>query len=232
MRLAILDRLLGLFRPSDPFAALASREPQGLRLVVGLGNPGTQYGATRHNVGFRCVDLLAAQHGAAWRDAGGGVQGLVAILAEHEPPLVLVKPLTFMNRSGDAIARLVERLALPLADLMVVYDDMDLPLGALRLRERGSAGTHNGMRSIVQALGSDAFPRLRLGVGQAGAHDARDYVLSGFDAAEQPLADAAVARAAQAVLTWAAQGAQLAMNRFNGQVPLPAAVGAAPSTAR
>jgi len=187
------------------------------RLVVGLGNPGTTYADTRHNLGFRCVDLLAQEMGASWEDARPRADAFVAVgRLENEVVLLLAKPRTFMNLSGQAVRDLVSATALALDQVLVVYDDMDLPLGALRLRERGSPGTHNGMRSVVGELDSVAVPRLRIGIGQAGATDARDYVLGGFSPAEAATADATIAEAAAACRVWATRGAAAAMNAYNG----------------
>ncbi|MBV9354223.1 MAG: aminoacyl-tRNA hydrolase, partial [Chloroflexi bacterium] len=159
------------------------------RLIVGLGNAGARYADTRHNLGFRCVDRLAEEMAADWEDARPRADAFVAVGTFPEGVAVLLaKPRTFMNLSGHAVRDLVEATGLALHQVLVVYDDMDLPLGALRLRERGSPGTHNGMRSVVGELDSVAVPRLRIGIGQAGAHDARDYVLGGFRADEADLA--------------------------------------------
>jgi PTH1 family peptidyl-tRNA hydrolase len=206
-----LRRLFG--RPAaDPLAGL---EAHRLRLVVGLGNPGPNYAATRHNVGFRVVDALAQRCGAGW-SVLGDAQSQVAIAQTADLSLVLAKPQTFMNRSGSAVQRLLERLELARDQCLVVYDEMDLPLGGLRLRARGSAGTHNGMRSVVAALGTEDVPRLRIGISQAGAAGgAIDHVLGEFAPDEQGQVDEAIDRAAEAVLAWAQHGAAAAMNRFN-----------------
>ena len=192
----------------DPLAGLQSER---LRLIVGLGNPGPEYAETRHNVGFRVVDQIASRLGAQWHEVSD-VQSFVAVT----DALVLGKPQTFMNRSGAAVRHLVERLELKREHCLVVYDDMDLPFGALRLRQRGSAGTHNGMRSVVAALQSEDVPRLRVGISQASQPGgAIDHVLSEFTPDEQPLIDELVTRAAEAVLAWANEGAAMAMNRYN-----------------
>jgi PTH1 family peptidyl-tRNA hydrolase len=187
------------------------------RLIVGLGNPGADYADTRHNVGFRCVDLLAEQVSAAWEDARPHADAFVAAGSlDDDVVLLLAKPRTFMNLSGHAVRDLVEATGLALDQVLIVYDDMDLPLGALRLRERGSPGTHNGMRSVVAELDSVGVPRLRIGISQAGARDARDYVLGGFAPSEASLAESAIAAAAEACQVWATQGATAAMNAYNG----------------
>ena len=206
---------LGLGKPTGPdhLAALLACPPTERRLVVGLGNPGERYADTRHNVGFRALDLLAGN--APWQDARGRLASQLAAAPDTLACTLLAKPTTYMNASGEAVTRLLEALQVPPAQLLVVYDDMDLPLGTLRLRERGSAGTHNGMRSIVRDTGTQDFARLRIGIGQAGGRGARDYVLGGFAADEQPLVQDALARAAEAVRTWVQDGASVAMNRYN-----------------
>jgi PTH1 family peptidyl-tRNA hydrolase len=196
-----------LFRPAkDPLAAVPRGEA---RLIVGLGNPGPEYADTRHNVGFQCVDGLAERLGARWSACNH------ALVAVADPRLVLAKPQTFMNRSGPAVLELLDRLGVPAEQALIVYDDMDLPFATLRLRARGSAGTHNGMRSVVSALGTQDVARLRIGISQAGAGKAIDHVLSAFTAEEQPIINEAVERAADAALAWANEGAEVAMNRYN-----------------
>lgn len=185
------------------------------RLILGLGNPGPRFAETRHNVGFACVDGLAEQLGLTWVDLHVTDAAWVASTSGRAPPLVLAKPSTFMNSSGEAARKLLARLKLAPSRMLVVYDDMDLPLGVLRLRERGSAGTHNGMRSVIQAVQTENFPRLRIGIGQKRADDARAFVLGRFDPHEQAIADASLQRAREAALAWAALGASAAMNRFN-----------------
>ena len=195
-------------RARDP---LASVPPGEARLIVGLGNPGPEYADTRHNVGFRCLDRLADRLGASWVF----LQLHAAVVAVADGRLVLAKPQTFMNRSGPAVARLLERLAIPPHQALVIYDDMDLPLGTLRLRARGSAGTHNGMRSVLAAVGTEEVARLRIGIGQAAPGNAVDHVLSGFSPDEQPTVDETLERAASAAQSWAKEGAEVAMNRYN-----------------
>ena len=203
--LAWLQRVL-LGRRVGPLAGVA---PGEARLIVGLGNPGPEYAGTRHNLGFECVDHVAARVGAAWLPDDG------ALVALATGELVLAKPQRFMNRSGPVVAGLMSRLAIEPPSVLIVYDDMDLPLGALRLRARGSAGTHNGMRSVVQALGTEDVARLRIGIGQAGPGAATDHVLSRFDPDQAPRVRELVERAADAALAWAKEGAEVAMNRYN-----------------
>ena len=201
--------LARLFRTAPPPPAV-----QPARLVVGLGNPGPDYDGTRHNVGFEVMDRLAAEAGIPF-----GPEAAQSVVAEgtwRGTPLALAKPLTFMNRSGQAVAGLLERYRLGAEDLLVVYDDLSLPIGALRLRGKGSAGGHNGVQSVIDALGSTEFPRLRVGVGNSFPPGRQvDFVLSPFDDDEREAADDAVAEAAQAALTFVRDGLTAAMNTHN-----------------
>jgi PTH1 family peptidyl-tRNA hydrolase len=182
------------------------------RLIVGLGNPGRDYEETRHNAGFWFCSKLAAQLGVALRSETRfhGITGHA-----QSKNIWLLLPQTFMNRSGTAVRALLERLGIEPAQCLVVYDDMDLPFGALRLRERGSPGTHNGMRSIVATLGTEAVLRLRIGISQASPGEATSHVLSEFAPDERQAVEDLVARAADAALAWAINGAAVAMNRYN-----------------
>jgi PTH1 family peptidyl-tRNA hydrolase len=184
-------------------------------LIVGLGNPGSQYARTRHNIGFDALDALAARHGLEFR--GKRANSLIAEGNLAGQRVALVKPQTFMNLSGQAVSALRGWYKIdPARELLVVYDDMDLPFAKLRFRERGSAGTHNGMRSIVGQLGGNEFPRLRVGIGQApGKMDAAAYVLARFskeEEAERPLLLDTVADAIEVLLR---EGLTTAMNRYN-----------------
>lgn len=200
-------------KPAEPLTGL---DPATTRLVVGLGNPGPEYAETRHNVGFRCVDELARRYGGAWQDKTRALSSLVAVAHPGENlTVVLAKPQTFMNRSGTAVQQLLDFLDLPSERCLVVYDEMDLPFGTLRLRERGSPGTHNGMRSIVRALGTENIPRLRIGISQASPGEATSHVLSEFAAEEREAVEDLINRAADAALAWALDGAAVAMNRYN-----------------
>jgi peptidyl-tRNA hydrolase, PTH1 family len=187
-----------------------------VKLVVGLGNPGTQYAETRHNIGWLVVDRLADR--AGWsggreRDASRIVQGRFRGL-----DLTLAKPLTYMNDSGIAVRKLLAREHAPLHDMLVVADDLALPFGRLRLREGGSAGTHNGLRSIIAELGNEKFPRLRVGIGEStvAAPAWRRHVLGQFGPDEKQRLDELLDAAADAVETWAREGTSKAANRFNG----------------
>lgn len=187
-----------------------------MRLVVGLGNPGPDYEWTRHNVGFHAVEAVARRAKSifeagrtleGWKGRGDFEYARIA-----RPEALLVKPLGFMNLSGDVVAPLARHLALVPEQLLVVYDDLDLPLGAKRIRPHGGAGTHNGMRSLVNRLAAafpdhpaGAFPRLRIGIGSAGT-DAARYVLERFSPKERVEIEIAVAEAADAILDWLATG--------------------------
>lgn len=184
-------------------------------LIVGLGNPGAQYARTRHNIGFDALDALAARHGLELR--GKRANSLIGEGQIAGQRVALVKPQTFMNLSGQAVSALRSWYKIdPARDLLVVYDDMDLPFGRLRFRERGSAGTHNGMRSIIAQLGGNEFPRLRVGIDQApGKMDAAAYVLSRFSPDEQAQLPDLLDRVADAVELVLREGLMTAMNRYN-----------------
>lgn len=186
-------------------------------LVLGLGNPGEEYRRTRHNLGFRVVDALAAAHGGRWRRGVG--PSLVASVALADRRGALAKPLTWMNRSGHAARALRAQFeGPPEGRILVVVDDLDLPLGRLRLRPSGGDGGHNGLRSLITELGTSAFPRLRLGIGRPPGDDADDvvdHVLEEFLPEEEEAAAQLVARAQECVEAFVAQGTELAMSRFN-----------------
>lgn len=190
-----------------------------MRMVVGLGNPGNRYRHTRHNVGFDVAERLAARLGArAWRDTP--LASILTIDLDGEE-LVLVRPLTYMNESGRAVARL-RPPQLPLERLLVVADDIHLPLGTLRLRPGGSPGGHNGLRSVEAHLGTRSYPRLRLGVGEPpDPAEQVAYVLGRFSPSEQRVLEVALERAVDAILCWARSGMGPAMSRYNGPVTQP-----------
>ena len=183
-----------------------------MKLIVGLGNPGREYEATRHNVGFMVVDEIAKRHELQWRN-----EGQVAFAKRFGSPEFLVaKPKTFMNLSGFAVAEFANYRNIEHGDLLIVVDDVDLPLGRMRARARGSAGTHNGMKSVVAQLGTTEFPRLRIGVGRGDRRrDLADFVLAKFEAAEQAALNDIVTRAAEAAEMFAAEGIEKVMNRYN-----------------
>ena len=186
-----------------------------MRLVVGLGNPGEKYRRTRHNVGFMVVDALAAESGGAhWYEEA---DALVTEIEEGGQPLLLVKPQTFMNRSGMAVADLVAAHGAAPSDVLVVVDDVAIELGTLRIRERGGHGGHNGLRSIIDSLESEDFPRLRIGVRRGEvAGDLADYVLAPFPDEDVLIVQEVVGTAVEA-LAWALrEGTASAMSRYNG----------------
>lgn len=198
--------------PSNPVA-----DP--LRLVVGLGNPGADYAATRHNIGFRVVERLAQRRGALL----GIERALAARVARIElasVPCLLLEPQTFMNRSGQSVAAALARWPslVPERDLVVVYDDLDLPPGRLRIRPGGSAGGHRGMADIARVLGTTAIPRLRFGIGHPGdAGAVVDWVLEPFSPDEEAgVLPGAIDRAADAVECLVSDGLTVAMGRYNG----------------
>ena len=187
-----------------------------MKLVVGLGNPGPRYAKNRHNVGFRCLSHLARAHSLAFDGKGGHARLATSRLAGHE--VVLAKPQTFMNLSGKSVAALRARYRLSLEDMLVVHDDVDLPLGRLRIRPRGGAGGHRGVESIIQAVGSQEFARLRVGIGRPplmGEEGLRDYVLSDFTPEETAALNELLPRVAEAILCVLEEGVEAAMNRFN-----------------
>lgn len=187
-----------------------------MRLIVGLGNPGSRYEKTRHNIGFEVVEAFARRFRLDFdeheRDALTG-RGRVA-----GNSVMVAKPLTYMNLSGSAVQKLLRAYGEPPQEMIVIYDDVDLPLGRIRIKERGSAGTHNGMRSIISSIGTEDFPRLRIGVrGETydQKRDLADYVLEAFEAAEQETLRDTIERATDALLLFARGDLKRAMNTFN-----------------
>jgi peptidyl-tRNA hydrolase, PTH1 family len=195
--------------------SLAGLDPERTRVIVGLGNPGPEYADTRHNVGFRCVDLIATRYAAGWQSKVELECRVAVVHTAPERPVVLVKPQTYMNRSGRAIRQVVEFLGVSPRQCLVIYDEMDLPFGTLRLRERGGPGTHNGMRSVIAELQTEDVARLRVGIGQSSPGEATSHVLSEFSEAEAEAVREVVERAVEAALAWAEHGAAVAMNRYN-----------------
>ncbi|MBY0525959.1 MAG: aminoacyl-tRNA hydrolase [Gemmataceae bacterium] len=185
-----------------------------MKVIVGLGNPGKQYAGTRHNVGFAVVDLLAeSSRAAAWRER---FEAFIGELVEDDLKLLLIKPLTYMNLSGRPVRQILDFYQLPHEDLLVVCDDINLPLGKLRFRAKGTHGGHNGLRNIQDHLGTTEYARLRVGVDVPRENDTVDHVLGRFRSTERPVIDEAVRTAAQAVIIWARQGTGAAMNQYNG----------------
>jgi peptidyl-tRNA hydrolase, PTH1 family len=185
-----------------------------MKLVVGLGNPGSKYEGTRHNIGFEVIDRLA--EGGAGARFTRKFDGLLAEAEIDFRRVLLLKPETFMNLSGRSVAQAVRFYKLDLSDLLAVCDDLSLPLGKLRIRGGGSDGGQKGLRDITAHLGTEAFARLRIGLGERGVIDATDFVLSRFRSAERPVIEDALILASQAVAVWVSQGLAAAMNRFNG----------------
>ncbi len=181
-----------------------------IRLVVGLGNPGPEYAGTRHNVGFAVVDSLAAQWGLTWEQS----KSWQALWAKG-PQAILVKPLSYMNRSGYPLHAVAQFYKIAPAEMLVVLDDMALELGRLRLRPGGGTGGHNGLESIIVQFGTEDIPRLRVGIGAAPREGATDYVLGRFFEEEKAVVQTAVARAADAVKCAIDNGLLSAMNQFN-----------------
>jgi PTH1 family peptidyl-tRNA hydrolase len=209
------------------FGSAASLQPQGeldavspTKMIVGLGNPGPRYAATRHNIGFQTLELLAKRHtialdkmqhkamtGQGWISRGG-----------ERAKVILVKPLTFMNLSGESVAPLARFYQVEPSDILVIHDDLDLESGKLRLRPGGSSGGQNGIKSIIEKLGTQEFGRMRVGIGRPpGRMDPAAWVLQDFSAAEQETFGPLRERAADAIEAWLFDGMTTAMNRFNGE---------------
>jgi len=183
------------------------------KLIVGLGNPGRQYAHNRHNVGFQCLDRLAQAHDLSFTRRQANASLTLGKIADVG--VVLARPLAYMNLSGQAVRQLVSFYRLSLEDILVIYDDLDLPLGTIRLRSEGGSGGHKGMRSIIEALSSQAFPRLRVGIGRPPGNDAVSYVLSDFTADEQITLESVYEKVAAAVELFLREGIEAAMNVYN-----------------
>ncbi len=197
-----------------------------MKLLVGLGNPGAKYHDTRHNVGFRVIDALARRWSVdQWREQH---QALVAKVREGGEAVLVAKPMTFMNLSGDAVAGLAGFYKVAVPDVLVVLDEVALPLGRLRAGRSGSHGGHNGLKSVIARLGTSDVPRLRIGVGRGdGRKELADHVLGAFAAEERDQVEAAVLRAAEASVMFVTDGIERVMNVFNAandkQDPSPVA---------
>lgn len=185
-----------------------------MKLVIGLGNPGTQYEHTRHNVGFHVVDMLSANYDWRWERRGRAMLASGTIGSEK---VVLVKPLTYMNNSGEAVGELVHWHKLQPEDVLVIHDDLDLPIGKVRLRAKGSAGGHNGLDNIIRHLHTNQFPRLRIGIGRPTNHriETINYVLGIPPTNERTLLEIAERRATEAVPMIIQQGLEATMNAIN-----------------
>lgn len=186
------------------------QEASQVRLVIGLGNPGAEYERTRHNVGFNVVDFLASEWGLTWQHS----KSWHALWAKGEHA-ILVKPTSYMNRSGEALSAVANFYKIEPAEILVVLDDLALEVGRLRLRMEGGTGGHNGLESIIVHFGTEAIPRLRIGIGAAPSEGAVDYVLGRFFEEERPVVEKTIARAADAVKCAIDKGVLSAMNLFN-----------------
>jgi len=184
-----------------------------MRVVVGLGNPGKQYHGTRHNVGFAVIDGLAQSPSAGKFQSRFSAQ--VCEVLEGDQKVLLVKPETFMNLSGRCVRQLMDFYQLPLTDLLVIADDVNLPLGRLRFRSSGSHGGHNGLRDIQNHLGTVEYSRLKIGVGASEQGELVDHVLGRFRPSERPVIEDALVLAMQATAVWVQQGIEVCMNRYN-----------------
>ncbi len=183
-----------------------------MKLVIGLGNPGSKYRATRHNVGFWVIDEIARR----WEVSDGWRERSEALYVKKGREAILAKPLTFMNNSGFAMSGLAQYFQIEPADMLVIVDEAALPLGRLRARRAGSAGGHNGLKSIIEQIGTSEFPRLRLGVGRGDARrDLADHVLSKFEPDERATIEAATLRAADAAEMFISEGIERVMSTFN-----------------
>lgn len=184
-------------------------------IIVGLGNPGTKYRGTKHNVGFDTIDCLADRNNSEIKKIKHrAIYGETKIGNEKA---LLVKPQTYMNNSGESVIQIINYYKIPVENVIVVYDDIDIEPGTLRVRPKGSAGSHNGMKSIINHLQDDKFPRVRIGIGKKKeGYDLAHHVLSGFDKDERVIVDEAIERAAKAVETIITDSVNKAMNEYNG----------------
>lgn len=189
-------------------------------LIIGLGNPGKEYQNTRHNVGFRTVDELARRYGLTF-----GKKERKAVVASgiiRDKKVLLTKPQTYMNLSGEAVRALVDFYKVDIAHILLISDDLDIPLGTLRLRASGGAGGQGGLKSVIQHLGTQNFNRVRIGIGRPpGRMDPKDYVLQTFRGDDEITVQLVIERAANAVETWLVEGIDLAMTRHNGDIDEP-----------
>jgi peptidyl-tRNA hydrolase, PTH1 family len=181
-----------------------------IRLVAGLGNPGPEYAATRHNIGFMVADQLAAQYGSTWEKSSKW-----DALSAKCGSVLVIKPMSFMNRSGYPLFAVAQFYKILPQEMLIVLDDLALPVGRLRLRARGGSGGHNGLESIITQFGTEEIPRLRIGIGEAPRDGSVDYVLSRFFDEEKPLVRSAISRAVEAVKCAIDNGLVSAMNTFN-----------------
>ena len=209
----------------DFVRSLLGRRPAGdeatgpLKMIVGLGNPGAEHAANRHNVGFQAADLFAARHGLKLdkvQKRARTALGRVQLMAGWSGRVLLVKPLTYMNASGEAVGPLARFYKVAPADLLVIFDDLDLPVGRIRLRPGGGSSGQKGVKSVIQSLGAEEFPRVRVGIGRPpGQMDPAAYVLQPFSADQEAEMAFVRPRVFEAIEVWLAQGITAAMNQFN-----------------
>jgi PTH1 family peptidyl-tRNA hydrolase len=185
-----------------------------MKLIIGLGNPGREYEHTHHNIGFLCLDRLAKKLKISFSKRKAKARLARGQVGNEE--VILAKPHTFVNRSGGSVADLVKSYKVPLSDLLIIYDDMDLPLGIIRIRAGGSSGGHNGMKSIIAALDGQDFPRLRVGIGHPETGDAIEHVLGRFTAEEERLLPTITETVSEAVFYLIQEGIEAAMDKYNG----------------
>lgn len=186
-----------------------------MKLIVGLGNPGKKYEGTRHNVGFMVIDAYCHKYGAKLT-AKRKFHGMVGELALDGQPVILLKPETYMNRSGEAVRAVQEFYGLDATDILIVHDDLDLPTGKIRVRQKGSAGGHNGLKSIIEHLGTEAFHRLKIGIDRPASLSTVDYVLGRFTKAERVHIDEAILKSVDVLDDWVKQDILYVMNKYNG----------------
>jgi PTH1 family peptidyl-tRNA hydrolase len=200
-----------------------------VKLIAGLGNPGPRYADSRHNVGFRVVDEVARRWTADVSRYDRHFEGLLSQATPGGDTVLLLKPLTYMNESGRSVAAVWRFYKLAAADVLIVHDDLDLPVGQVRLRAGGSSGGHKGMDDVIRYLGSDEIPRLRIGIGKVHRDATVEYVLSRFEPQERPAIETALGRAADAVDCWRTHGIEAAMNEFNRRPDEKSSGGPAPA---
>ncbi|WP_236660363.1 aminoacyl-tRNA hydrolase [Isachenkonia alkalipeptolytica] len=211
-----MEKIMELFRKIEKEKEKPEAPAQGSEtyVIVGLGNPGKKYATTRHNVGFLALDTLAMES-----DIKITKIKYKALIGEGRiggKKVVLVKPQTYMNKSGESVQELLNFYKIPLDNLVVIYDDIDLDPGRLRIRKKGSGGSHNGMRSIIRLLGDDGFPRIRIGVGRPERQDLASFVLSPFAEEEKRDVAETIEKASMAAKTIVSEGLDIAMNTYNG----------------
>lgn len=213
----LFDALKGITHPkgsADSTSSVVAESERQTYLIAGLGNPGQEYRDTRHNIGFITVDRIAERLGISFTRTQS--KALITDGRYQEQRIYLAKPQTFMNASGQAIGALLKFYKVPLENLLVAYDDVDLPYETIRMKPSGGSAGHRGMKSIIQQLGTQNFPRLRLGVGRAyGSKQAADYVLKPFSKEEREFLSVYIDRAAETALTYVTKGIQQAMTEFN-----------------